>query len=711
MPLDLSPASVRAADEHLALEEINGTEAMAFVASENEKSLAALTSDGRYETFRQQTFSILSATDRIAWPSFLGKDISNFWQDSTNPKGIWRRTTLTSYLSASPEWQTLIDIDQLSKDEGKDWDLKHIRRLKPNDDRCLISLSDGGKDAVVVREFDTTSKSFVAASRTPGEGGFVLPEGKHSLNWLDRNTLLVASDFSLHHGESSLTESGYPYIIKAFRRGEALADANEVFRGAATDVSVSPGVFRNSAGLVLAVIFERSLDTYRSETWLMDGINPIKLDLPEKIRVWGMLDQRLVFTLNQDWTREGVRRTAGSLLAINLNMLKPIGSANHIYIPTEKDVIFQPTVRQSVDGVTVLDDKIVATIYTNIIGQVVTFTDNNGTPPWTQTNLLVPDKAVVSVLASSPRTGQIFYSFHGLLTPSTLVFVDLNLNLDLDLSSAIVVHTAPAQFDASKSVVEQVEATSTDGTKIPYFLVRPRAMPMDGSTPTIVHGYGGFQKTLMPYYDPVMGKLWLENGGAFVVANIRGGGEFGPAWHQAALRENRQRAFDDFAAVVRDLEARRLTSSRRLGIYGSSNGGVLTSVSITQHPELFNAAVIESPLIDMLRYQDLPPGASWTGEYGDPRIPDDAAFIACYSAYQNLREQACYPRVYINTNTRDDRVHPGHARKFAARLGDMGYNRLYYEETSGGHSNGADLVANARHLARHYTYLAQQLID
>jgi prolyl oligopeptidase len=271
--------------------------------------------------------------------------------------------------------------------------------------------------------------------------------------------------------------------------------------------------------------------------------------------------------------------------------------------------------------------------------------------------------------------------------------------------------SAPGLFDASAHVVEQFEARSSDGTMIPYFVVRPRTMAMDGSAPTILFGYGGFQISFPPAYKPEMGKLWLENGGVFVQANIRGGGEFGPAWHQAALRENRQLAFDDFAAVATDLQARGITSPRRLGIYGRSNGGVLTSVSITQSPRLFNAAVIESPLIDMLRYPDLPAGASWIGEYGDPRIPGDAEFIARYSAYQQLRPDVDYPRVYITTNTRDDRVHPGHARKFAARLADQGHDHLYYEETAGGHSNDADPVANARRWARHYVYLAQQLMD
>ncbi|HEX8470038.1 MAG TPA: prolyl oligopeptidase family serine peptidase [Brevundimonas sp.] len=695
MPTDLSPAGVRAADEHLALEEVNGTEAMAFVASENEKSLKSLTGDPRYEGFRQQAFDILSATDRIAAPSFLGEGIGNFWQDATNAKGLWRRTSLDSYRSATPQWETLIDLDALSKTEGKDWVWKGGDCLPPDETRCLISLSDGGKDAVVVREFDITTKTFV-------DGGFSLPEGKHRIEWLDQDTLLVATDF----GPDTLTESGYPFIVKGLRRGQTLEQAVEVFRGAPTDggYGVSPRAFRNGDGELQAVIVTRPLDTFKAETWLIDGAKTIKLGLPEKVTIHGMIDNRLVFTPDQDWVRRGKSRTAGSLLAVSLNVLRPPVGAGDIFVSTEADTVIVPTARQSIEDVAVLDEKIVATVYDNVTGHVVAF-NNHGTQPWTRTVLPAADNAAVHLGSFSRKAGRIFYTFEGFLTPATLALSDLVAN------TANVIRSAPARFDASRDVVEQFEATSSDGTKIPYFVVRPKDAPMDGSTPTIMFGYGGFQVAFPPAYKPEMGKLWLENGGAFVIANIRGGGEFGPSWHDAALREHRQLAFDDFAAVARDLKDRKITSPRRLGIYGRSNGGVLTSVSITQHPELFNAAVIESPLIDMLRYPDLPAGASWIGEYGDPRVPADAAFIARYSGYQNLRAGARYPRVYITTNTRDDRVHPGHARKFAARLGDMGYDHLYYEETSGGHSNDADPVANARRWARHYTYLSQQLMD
>ncbi|MGQ3042148.1 MAG: prolyl oligopeptidase family serine peptidase [Brevundimonas aurantiaca] len=693
-PRDLTPAGVAAADDHLALEQVDGAEAMAFVAEENRKSLAVLTGDPRYETFRAEAQAILTATDRIPSPSFLGDGVGNFWQDATNPKGVWRRTTLESYRTATPQWETLLDIDALSKAEGKDWVFKGADCLAPDETRCLINLSDGGKDAVVVREFDLTTKRFV-------DGGFNLPEGKHRIEWLDRDTLLVATDF----GPGSLTESGYPFIVKTLKRGQTLAQAVEDYRGDASDggYGVSPAVYRDKTGRVTAVIITRPLDTFRSETWMMahDG-STVKLALPDRVSVFGAQGGLLIVSNDEAWTFNGLAYKPGSLLSIPLNHLR--SDRDDLSVSNQALLIYEPAARQSLGDVRVLDRQVVASLSDNVAGRLAIF-ENRGEFGWRRQDVATPENIAVGLGDSSKSKGQVFVSTQGFLTPPTLSLASVGSTTLTELKSA------PAKFDASTHVVEQYEATSTDGTRIPYFITRPRDMRLDGSNPTILFGYGGFQVSLNPAYKPEMGKLWLERGGVFVQANIRGGGEFGPDWHQAALDGNRQKAFDDFAAVARDLERRGITSPRRLGIYGRSNGGVLTSVSITQHPELFNAAVIESPLIDMLRYHELPAGASWIGEYGDPRIPGEAEWIARYSAYQQLRPDVDYPRVYITTNTRDDRVHPGHARKFAARLGDQGHDHLYYEDTAGGHSNDADPVANARRWARHYVYLAQQLMD
>jgi Serine proteases of the peptidase family S9A len=712
-PADLSPEGVAAADDHLALEQVDGAEAMAFVRQSNEKALAVLTGDPRYETFRAEAEAILTATDRIPAPSFLGEGIGNFWQDAANPKGVWRRTTLDSYASADTRWETLLDIDALARSEGKDWVFKGASCLAPDETRCLISLSDGGKDAVVVREFDLTTKAFVA-------DGFVLPEGKHRLSWLDADTLLVATDF----GPGTLTESGYPYIVKSLRRGQTLAQATEVYRGAQSDggYGVSASVFRDAEGAVQAVIFNRPLDTFRSERWWWRDGQPVKLGLPERASLHGVMGKgegaELVFTAEEAWTyrmfqsserpTEGEAVPAGALLSVDLENLVPLespGTGEVVEtITLDSEVIFEPGPRQSVEDVRVMNDHVLVAYSDNVVGRVARFQDR-GEFAWERQEVTVAANSAIGLGDSSRKSGRVFVSAQGFLTPPSL-----GLLTPTDTAPRPLRAASP-KFDASTHVVGQFEATSTDGTKIPYFVVMPRDLRMDGSAPTILFGYGGFQVSFPPAYKPEMGKLWLENGGVFVQANIRGGGEFGPGWHQAVLKENRQLAFDDFAAVAQDLIDRGITSPRRLGIYGRSNGGVLTSVSITQRPDLFNAAVIESPLIDMLRYHLLPAGASWIGEYGDPRIPEEAAYISGYSAYQRLRPDVDYPRVYITTNTRDDRVHPGHARKFAARLAAHGHDHLYYEETAGGHSNDADPVANARRWARHYVYLAQQLMD
>ena len=696
MPKSLTPEGVNAADEFLWLEEVWGERAIAWVKQQNAKTEAVFKADPRYEPFRKEALAILTAQDRTPTPTFRADGIDNFWQDANNVRGVWRHTTLDSYRSGAPQWQTVLDIDALSKAEKANWIFKGSDCVGPAETRCLVSLSDGGKDAVVVREFDTVTKSFVP-------GGFNIPEGKHRIDWLDADTLLVATDF----GPGTLTESGYPFIVKALKRGQTLAQATEVYRGSASDggYGVSPSVYRDGAGNVLAVIITRPLDTFRSETWeLVDG-KATKLFLPQRVSVRGALkadalgDVRVVLTIEEPWKLHGKDYPAGSLLAIPRDTLR---LSDALTLAKGDVAVFVPTERKSIDSVSVFDSRIVAEVYDNVRGRATVFSDSGDFAGWTPTNLPVPENAAVHLGSSSRAKQQLFFTYEGFLTPSTLALADVAA------AKADVIRAAPARFDASTHIVEQHEATSKDGTKIPYFVVRPKGAP-NPATATMMFGYGGFQVSYPPVYKPELGKLWLERGGAYVIANIRGGGEFGPAWHQAALNGNRQRAFDDFAAVAADLAARKITSAKHLGIYGRSNGGVLTTVSLTQHPELLGAVVIESPLTDMLRYHELPPGASWMGEYGDPRIPEQAAWIAAYSGYQNIQKGRAYPVPYITTNTRDDRVHPGHARKFAARMQEAGYEALYYENTDGGHSNDSDPILNSERWARHYVYLAQQL--
>ena len=665
------------------LEDIHGERALAWVKGQNARTAARLENDKRFEPYRQQALAIFTAKDRIPYPQFLADGIDNVWQDKTHPHGVWRRTTLASYRTDEPQWSDLLDLDALSKAEGKSWFWKGARCLRPEERYCLIDLSNGGGDAVTVREFDTRTKSFVA----PEAGGFAFANGKQSETWLDQDTLIAGRDW----GPGTMTNSGYAYILKRVKRVQPLSAARTVFEGQPTDGGgASERVLQDPGGHVAGVIFQRDISDYDVLYYLDQGERPpAPIDMPRKSRLGPYVKGQLVLTIDEDW--KGYR--AGDLLAYDLKSV--LGGAPRL--------ILHPTAHQTIDQVHATRDHLLVAVLDDVKGKVLDFGWDGG--EWTPRTLDLPKLSAVSIRATSEERDDAFITSESFLDPATLWFVDAK-GASVDKAKA-----SPARFDSAKDVVEQHWATSKDGAKIPYFLVRPIHAKMDGSTPTQMFGYGGFLISEVPAYKPELGKLWLESGGAYVLADIRGGGEFGPQWHDAALREHRQRAFDDFAAVAQDLFARKITSPRRLGIYGRSNGGVLMSVSMTQHPDYWNAVVIESPLVDMLRYNKLSAGASWTGEYGDPDIPADRAFIAKYSAYQALTAGVKYPEPYITTNTEDDRVHPGHARKLAAKLEGLGDPYLYYENTFGGHANDADPELNARRWARHYVYLAQKLMD
>jgi len=678
----LPSTDIGASDPFAWLEEIHGVRALAWVEKQNARTAQVLETDPRYEIFRRQALAIFTAQDRIPDPGFLGGEIDNLWQDQVHVKGLWRRTSATSYATAQPRWETLIDLDALSAAEGRNWIWKGAVCLPPADALCLVRLSDGGGDAVEIREFDTRTRAFVP-------GGFHFDRGKQDVAWLDADTLLVARDW----GPGTMSPSGYPIVVERVRRGEAPGRATEVYRGAATDVRVSPRVLRDADGNIADVLIDDSVGFFQTDLLELapDGATR-RLDLPRKNDLRGWLAGRMVVGINEDWPAEADHPAfkAGSLIAYD----PKTGAAG---------LIVEPTATQTIDQVRLTRDRVLVEMLDDVAGVLDVYAPDGG--GWTRRRLALPEGSALSIRAADPASDRAYVDSESFLEPTAL------WSIDAASGAAVKIKSLPPRFDASRDVVEQRFATSGDGTRIPYFLVRPRAMKRDGSTPVQMFGYGGFQLSETPSYRPELGKLWLERGGAYVLANIRGGGEFGPAWHEAAMRDHRQRAFDDFAAVARDLIARKVTSPRRLGIYGRSNGGILVSVSITQHPELFNAAVIESPLIDMLRYNHLSAGASWMAEYGDPDIPADRAFIAKYSAYTQLRPGVKYPEPYITTNTEDDRVHPGHPRKFAAELEALGDPFLYYENTFGGHANDADPELNARRWARHYVYLARKLMD
>jgi prolyl oligopeptidase len=682
-------ATTDASDPYIWLEEVEGERALAWVEEQNRRSLGTLQGDPRYQQLHDQALAILESRDRIPSPAFLNSgQISNFWQDATNIRGVWRRTTLDSYRTDAPEWETVLDIDALSRAEGKNWVYRGANCLPPEERLCLVSLSDGGKDAVTIREFDTVTKAFV-------EGGFELPESKGGVTWVDQDTLLIARDF----GEGSLTTSGYPMIVKRLRRGQTIDQAETLFTGQPTDVSVGASTLRDADGSVQAVLINRGVSFYESETHVLnaDG-STTQLRLPAKADISGFVQGQLVVSLKENWTApSGQAFQTGDVIAWTLSDWLADQSAR-------AQLVIRPGEREAIEGMNATRNSLVVALFENVRGNVYVYRPNPS-GEWARTRLDLPENVTVGVGSASDRNDQVFVSAAGYLTPSTLYLADAATG-DLE-----AVKSLPPKFDAEGLTVQQFEARSADGTMIPYFVVHREDMAMDGSNPTLLYGYGGFEVSQLPGYSAAMGKLWLERGGTYVVANTRGGGEFGPRWHEAALQENRQRAHEDFQAVALDLIQRGITSQPRLGIMGGSQGGLFMGAMLTQRPDLINAAVIQVPLFDMLRFHRLLAGASWIAEYGNPDIPEERAWIQAYSPYQNLRAGQPYPEVFIHTSTKDDRVHPGHARKAAARLEELGYPVLFYENTDGGHGAAANLRESARRLALEYTYLSRRLMD
>jgi len=665
-------------DPYLWLEEIEGERALAWVREQNARSLAVLEGDPRFAQLHADALALANNRDRLPIGSVREGYYYNFWQDETHVRGIWRRTRLADFARGQPRWETLLDVDALATAENANWVYKGADCLEGTT-RCMISLSDGGLDATTWREYDIAERRFV-------EGGFVVPEAKSSVAWVDRDTLLIGTNW----GEGTMTESGYAFVIKRWPRGAPLSSATEVMRGQASDVGVFAGVLEDTDGRRIPIAVEA--DTFfESTNWRLDGAQPQRINLPAKATVQGLYRGNLVFTLEEAW--RGMPQ--GALVAYPLE-----DSSSEAPRAT---VLFAPSERQSIESVTITNDAILVAGFENVRGRILRIALEAG--QWRTTTLDLPTTGTVSFAGASPTEDIAFAVYEDYLTPDTLYALENNA------TRARAIRSLPPQFDASRFVAEQFEAVSRDGTRIPYFVVRPRDMEFDGDNPTLLYAYGGFQVSYPPTYSPFVGKMWLERGGVYVLANIRGGGEFGPAWHQAGLRTNRQVIYDDFYAVERDLIERRITNPRRLGIMGGSNGGLLMGVMLNQHPEMVNAAVVQVPLLDMLRYDQLLAGASWVDEYGRPSDPEEGAFLRSISPYQNLRRRQDFPTPLVITSTRDDRVHPGHARKYVARMIELGMPVLYYENIEGGHSAAANLNQAAHRRALEYTYLMQRLMD
>jgi prolyl oligopeptidase len=668
-------------DPYIWLEDKDGARPLAWVEAENKRTLARLQADPRYATFYREALAIASAKDRIPMPDQRGGRILNFWRDADHPQGYWRATSEASYATATPQWTTLLDLDQLSAAEGKKWVWKGATCLQPDERYCLVSLSEGGEDAIEYREFDLQFGKFV-------ENGFRLPKSKQGAAWVDRDTLLVSRDW----GPGTLTTSSYPFVVKEVKRGQPLAAAREVFRGDPSDQLGTYAEAHHDAEGNRTVVIERRQTFFGGDKHLLTKAGKlVKLDIPARAFPVGLVKGQLAFTTQEAWGA----LPAGAIVAAPLAQVE-----TGRFTPT---VVFAPTARQSVDGATVTRSGILANIYDNVRGRALAF--RPGPSGWTQTRLALPDNLAVDLASATEANDTAFLTVTGFLDPTTLWRVDAS-----GRTPPASIKSLPPKFDASTHIVEQFEAASSDGAKIPYFVVHRRDVKLDGSTPTIMTAYGGFNISNTPAYSGTTGKLWLERGGSFVLANIRGGGEFGPAWHDAGRKTKRQLIYDDFAAIGRDLIARRLTSPAKLGIYGGSNGGLLMGVQFNQHPELWRAVTIQVPLLDMLRYEGIAAGASWEDEYGSVKNPAERAFLARISPYHNIKRGGAYPEPYIWTTTKDDRVGPQHARKFAARLKEYGLPYLFYEDMAGGHSGDADIEQGARLQALQMTYFAQKLM-
>ena len=677
-------------DPYLWLSDIHGAKALSWVKEQNAKSEAVLKADPRYAATRSAILKSLNIKDRLPLGRIDRAKLYNFWQDADHVRGIWRRVAVAELGAAQPPWQTLLDVDKLDADMKKDWVFQGAR-CAPSQKRCLARLSPGGSDASEIHEFDPRTQALL-------DDGFTLPAAKSSADYLDDDRILFATDF----GPGTMTKSSYPRIMKLWTRGEPLSKAKKIFEVGPDDIAVRAIVLHGPDGLTTpgaTVLLARGVTFFQNEYYFMrdDGVTK-KLPVPLGAELHGMTRGDLIFTLRGDW---GVGKDVfkrGSLVAFSL--------ADFLKHPDAPKValLYRPDAHSTVDTVEAGRDAVYASIYRDVTGSVHVFRRQGA--KWSDETLDLPKGGSTVVVGADDWGPDALFTYESFLNPPTLYETDGG-------SKGFKVRAQAPLFDSSGMTSEQFWVKSKDGTRVPYFLIH--RTDVKHPVPTILYSYGGFELSLTPWYwndghRPLdAGQVWLSKGGAIAVANIRGGGEFGPAWHQAALRANRQKAFDDFAAVAKDLETRGFTDPKHLGIVGASNGGVLTTVTMTQHPELLNAVVSQRPLIDMLRYTHFGAGASWVAEYGDPDKPEDRAYLAKYSAYENVEPGVKYPGVLFITETSDDRVTPIWARMMAAKMEAQGHDVLFNESSEGGHGPGSTNAAQADMWALSYTYLAQKL--
>ena len=686
--LPLCPHVSGQEDPYLWLEETDSQRALKWVREQNAVTAKHLTNHPQFESLHSQALEILNSSSRIPEVQQRGQWLYNFWRDKTYPRGVYRRTTLEELQKPRPRWEVVLDLDAMSAGDGEEWVFKGVDCLPKQYRHCLVELSSGGGDAVTIREFDMQAKAFV-------ENGFQLPAAKTRVTWMDRDTLLVATDF----GPGTLTESGYPRVIKRWKRGTTLDEARTVHQASRDSVGVRSQRFRTDGGNIDVVT--ESLTFWSSSYFWLTKNGLSSLNIPGSSVVEDAYQGKLIVSLKEDWTVG--RRTLGQGSVV---MVTPQAGDG---VELEVEVLVEPDKSSVVQEVAATEHGILVSVLENVQGRLHRYEPSHG-GGWTRRTIPFPESGSLTLTSIDQATGHFFVAYQGFTTPPTLYHVAAPAWKPRKLKAQA------ETFDGNRFKVEQYWATSADGTGVPYFVVMDKRTLLNGKNPTHMFSYGGFRSALTPSYSGsyehlsgAYGKLWLERGGVFVVANIRGGGEFGPQWHAAALKENRARAYEDFEAIAEDLVQRRITSSRHLGIEGRSNGGLLVGAAFTRRPRLYGAVVCGVPLADMKRYHRLLAGASWMAEFGDPDEPDEWAFIRTYSPYHNLKQGQNYPSVFFYTSTRDDRVHPGHARKMAAKMIDMGYRVRYYENTEGGHSGSSTNDQLAYRLALAYTHLWSQL--
>lgn len=665
-------------DPYLWLEEVEGEKALAWAKERSAADTAVIEAVPEFGEFHEKLLEIYNSRDRIPTPGIRGAWVYNFWRDADHVRGIWRRTFLDEYVKESPAWETVLDLDALAEAENENWVWKGASCLAPEYRHCLLTLSRGGADAAVRREFDASAKAFV-------EDGFFVPEAKARVGWKDENTLWIGTDF----GEGSLTTSGYPRFVREWKRGTTLDEATTIFEGSVDDVAVGAYSIHTPEGRYDIVY--KTPEFFRGTYFMILGERLVKLDIPDDASLQGLFKDQLLLTLRSDWTVGDTTYPQDALLAIDLD--------DFLAGDRSFELLFEPSERVSLDGVTYTLNYLLMTTLDNVRGRLYRLT--LGDEGWITEEVKLPGMGTIAIGSTGDFDDSFFFTYTDFTTPSSLYLVR-------DDGAPEQVKSSPAWFDTDGMSVVQYEATSPDGTKIPYFVFMPKGFEADGANPTLLYAYGGFEVSRKPRYSGSKGFAWVERGGVYVLANIRGGGEFGPKWHQAAMKEKHQNNFDDFIAVAEDLIKRKITSSEHLGIMGGSQGGLLVGGSFVQRPELFKAVVCQVPLLDMKRYNKLLAGASWMAEYGNPDT-DDWEYIKTWSPYQNLDPKKDYPKVFFWTNTRDDRVHPAHARKMVAKMTDMDKPVYYYENTEGGHGSGANLNQRAYTDALQYAYLWMML--